>query len=607
MNFSIPLLVLSLFYLVLIACEYFYKQRYASVENTIYTGILVNSILGVILDLAGLWAHSALAEDSILRWIIVKFYMQFLLTFLILLIWYVILLICKSEKNLSIMDLYKTDKKTGFIFGLYIFCTALNFILPFEYFKDGSVVYIYGPNSDFMSGIAMIILFTSIFLMFRFKNILDSTKTRPVIIFCSMMIPVTLIQMLDPSLLFVTSLVAFVTVYMYHTIENPDMKMIEELNLAKDSAEKANRAKTDFLSSMSHEIRTPLNAIVGFSQALSFSNLPDSAKEEVSNIMMASDTLLEIINGILDISKIEADKLEIIDNEYSFTKIYNELCKLGKVRLGDKDIILNYYIDPTIPSVLYGDHVRVKQVILNILTNAIKYTERGKIDFNVNCVIKDGVCRLIVSVADTGKGIKEDKINSLFNKFERLEEDKNSTIEGTGLGLAITKKLVELMDGKIVVQSIYGEGSKFTIALDQKIVDKEYEEAVVTIVEKIDLSDKNILIVDDNMINLKVASKLLSFYNCNIDTINSGLGAIDLINTNNYDLVFMDDMMPVMTGVETFIKLKESGFNIPCIALTANAISGMKEQYLEYGFTDYLAKPIDRDELDYLIKKYIVK
>lgn len=361
---------------------------------------------------------------------------------------------------------------------------------------------------------------------------------------------------------------------------------------------------------MSHEIRTPLNAIVGFSEALKEEDLPDNVKEEVDDIISASESLLEIVNGILDISKIEANKLEIINNEYQPKKIFNDLISLTKVRIGEKPIDFRVSIDPTVPPILYGDYTRVKQIILNILTNAAKYTKQGFIEFKVNSVIQNDICRLIISVEDSGIGIKEENINKLFTKFERFEE-KNTTVEGTGLGLAITKRLVELMHGKIVCQSVYGKGSKFTVAIDQRIVNKEVSELenTINVFEDLDLNDKRVLVVDDNLINIKVAIRLLQNYNVQTDSVTSGFDALNKINSGEkYDLIFLDDMMPKMSGVETLRKLKEiNGFNIPTVALTANAIAGMKEKYLECGFDDYLSKPIEKVELYRVVYKYLNK
>ncbi len=454
-----------------------------------------------------------------------------------------------------------------------------------------------------------IFILICLYLCFRNRKKINK-KFIPLLIFLVLGTICFLIQIIFPELFLIVPLEVFVTSVMYHTIENPDVKMIEQLNIAREDADKANQAKSDFLSSMSHEIRTPLNAIVGFSQALEEEDLPESARDEVSDIISASESLLEIVNGILDISKIEANKLDIINDEYNFRKLFHDLVMLTKARMGeDSKLDFQFSMDESIPGVLYGDHARVKQVILNLLTNAVKYTKEGYLKFRVDSVIKDDICRLIISVEDSGIGIKQENINKLFSKFERLGVEKEITIEGTGLGLAITKKLVDLMNGKIVVQSVYGRGSKFTIALDQKIVlgKEDVKEETPQELRIIDCSSKKILIVDDNNVNLKVAMRLLRDYKINIETSDSGFDCLNKIKQGNtYDLILMDDMMPKMSGTETFHKLKEdSSFNTPVVILTANAITGMKEKYLSEGFNDYLAKPIDKLALNEVIIKFL--
>ena len=493
--------------------------------------------------------------------------------------------------------------------AFHFLITIFIFILPVYLNTVKHQEYSYGPSVDLLFAIiAVMIVAMILVLLINIKN-LRKKKVLPIIVFVILMGISAIIQNIWPHILLANFFFSIVTCLMYFTIENPDVKMIEQLNIARDQADKANSAKSDFLSSMSHEIRTPLNAIVGFSESLKEEDLPVNAKEEVNDIISASQSLLEIVNGILDISKIEANKLEIINNEYDIHKMFKDLVSLTKVRIGDKPIELKVNIDQSIPQVLYGDHTRVKQIILNLLTNAAKYTEKGFIEFNVQSVIKDEMCRLIISVKDSGKGIKEENIDKLFTKFERSDE-KNSTIEGTGLGLAITKKLINLMNGNIVVQSEYQKGSNFIVSLDQAlvknptIINKEEEQQNQV---KTSYKDKKILIVDDNELNLKVAQRLLQSYEMQIDTVLSGDEALTKIRANeHYDLILLDDMMPHKSGSETLIELRQiENFNIPVVVLTANAIEGMKEKYLEMGFDDYLAKPISKDELKRVLLKYL--
>ena len=398
---------------------------------------------------------------------------------------------------------------------------------------------------------------------------------------------------------------------MYHTIENPDVKMIKQLEVAKEQADKANHAKSEFLSSMSHEIRTPLNAIMGFSNGLLEEEINDAAKSDVKNIIMASENLLELVNGILDISKIEANKLEIIETPYNFKDMFDELVLLTKARLGDKPLDFKYSYDKNIPEYLYGDAIRLKQVIINLLTNAVKYTNSGYMMLNISGKIKEDKVKLVITVQDSGIGIKKENIDKLFSKFDRLGVEKETSVEGTGLGLAITKKLVELMHGNINVQSEYGSGSKFIIRVDQNILKgKELEDAKnkkpVQTEQIIDAHGKKVLVVDDNLLNIKVAERLLAKYNVTLECVMSGQECLNKVNEGKYDLILLDDMMPKMTGGETFIKLKEiEGFNTPVVILTANAITGMREKYLSDGFDDYLAKPIEQLELNRVIKKYL--
>ena len=612
MNSSIFFQICSLFYISLLLIIYFSKKRLGTVENKIYIILAVTNLIGLILDISSVYTISNMSQYPILNKFVSKAYLVYLLSWMFLFTIYVFIISTNKKIDKNKTELHLSDYKNKVYPAtiLYFIFLILTIILPLYYKDNGNVIYSYGPSTNLLYFVSGLCIFTwLICLLLNFKQI-KQKKYVPIFAFLIIGTLVTIIQGAHPEYLLMTSMETFITFLMYFTIENPDMKLINELNIAKDQAIKANNAKSEFLSSMSHEIRTPLNAIVGFSQALSEEDINDNAKDEVKDIMMASNSLLELVNGILDISKIESGKIEIVNTEYQFKNIYDELVILAKARMGDKPLDFRCHYDEDIPSVLYGDYTRIKQIILNILTNAVKYTREGYIDFSVSSVRKDDICRLIISVEDSGIGIKEENIPKLFTKFERLDLEKNITIEGTGLGLAITKKLVELMNGTIVVQSIYGKGSKFTIAIDQRVVHKEVvvEKSEEKKVSEVHAEGRKVLIVDDNKINLKVASRLLENYKLDITTVESGALCIDKVNSNTYDLILMDDMMPNMSGVETLHKLKEiDGFATPVVALTANAVTGMKEKYLNDGFDDYLAKPINRDELNNIVAKYLNK
>ena len=595
---NLVFLFVGLIFITILLTTYFSKQVQNSKENLLFKRLIILNMIGFLVEISLQIIVRCGGIDSKVATIFSYLYLMYIVAWLTYFALYTFIISFDKKNKDSYERKIQTLKKI-FLIAMFISFIIL-FFLPIKKYYNGSEMYTYGLGIDYIFAISGFhFILWILVLVLNLKKIKDK-KYFPIFLIILLLTINIILQKYNPSILIATMIHTLVCYTMYFTIENPDMKMVEQLEIAKKAADRANSAKTDFLSSMSHEIRTPLNAIVGFSDCISEAKDLDEAKENAKDIVNASTTLLEIVNGILDISKIEAGKLEIVNSTYNAKELFEGLAKLIKPKMDEKALDFSYYIAPDLPPVLYGDYASIKKVVTNLLSNASKYTDKGFVKYEVNCIRSTDACKLIITVEDSGRGIKKESVDKLFTKFQRVEEDKNTTIEGTGLGLAITKQLVELMGGKIIVHTIYGEGSKFTVVINQKIEKAVVREKVNTVNDNLDLSNTKILIVDDNNLNLKVATKLLERYKANnVECVESGFECLDKVKEGNkYDVILLDDMMPKMSGIETLNKLKEiDGFNIPVVALTANAITGMREKYLNSGFDDYLAKPIEKNDL----------
>ena len=374
-----------------------------------------------------------------------------------------------------------------------------------------------------------------------------------------------------------------------------------EAELQREAAQAANEAKGRFLAHMSHEIRTPMNAILGMSELLLQEKLSTRQLQYVNDMYISAKALLDIINDILDVSKLQAGKLTLVPVHFDFSALIENVRTIAQFLIGDKNIVFKFDIQEETPVCLYGDDVRLRQALLNILSNAVKFTEKGQVQFTINCT--DDTIRMAVS--DTGLGIPTEKIPSLFEAFEQADIYKNRKTTGTGLGLTITKAIIEMMGGKIRVESVYGQGTSFHIEIPKVLGDENLIHRSDSKDTSLYAPDAKVLVVDDNQINLNVANGLLQLYHIEVDNAISGKQSIEMVQKKQYDIVLMDYMMPEMTGTEATQLIRESGNSVPIISLTASAVVGAKEMMLEAGMDDYLAKPIIKFELLQMLKKWL--
>lgn len=590
--------IYSLFYSLLINIVYFSSKRLRSIENKIFEKIMLTNFVGVLLAIGSYFTIKNIDRFELLNTFVSKGYIIYLLTWLTLFSVYIFVISIKDGK----------DKKSGVnkiinLFGiLYLIFLIIIIIKPLYYHNSNGAIYSYGPSANVMYIVSIVyITVWLIRLSTNIKRIRDK-KYLPIFAFMGLGLVVMIIQKQHPELLLMTSMETFIVFLMYHTIENPDMQIIEEVHRAKEISDNANEEKSMFLYNMTNEIR-------GITKDIDYS--ADNILEEVDNkkvdVLNIGNSAREIKNNtakfttmtneILDISQMDSN-IKIYNDKYNVKIIIKELVQIYKKKAEDKGISFRTNIASDIPPYLYGDSMGLKKALSIILDNSVKYTSSGFIDFDVSTIIKRDIARLVITVEDSGSGIKAEDLNKIFNK--KVNDNERLNIK---YNLYNAKRLVILMGGTIIPSSVYGRGTTIKVVLDQKIADiddalDKYE----SVYDK-----KSILLVDDNVSSGKIFTKMLKDTNIELSIVTSGKECLDKIrNKDKYDLILLDEDMEPLDGITVMRKLKEiRTFNTKTILLTKNNDYEYNDDYLEYGFDGYLLKPIDKDKLFELIDKYL--
>ncbi|WP_051226755.1 ATP-binding response regulator [Butyrivibrio sp. MC2013] len=515
-------------------------------------------------------------------------------------------------------DYHSETLLPGLIFVGAVILMIINLFMGFFNRFDRELGYSHGPFFGLMFILPLIMVFISISLLIRARSVLRKWEIRTILILYTLLVVgIALRVTILPEYMPDGFLIALGALGILFSLETPDYRSLMK---TMDDLERATRIKDNFLISITHEVRTPINTMLGMNELILRKSDNDEVRECAENAVEAGNTLLSLVNDLLDLSKVESGTQEIVNAEYEPASLINDCYNMISDRAASKGLEFTIICEETIPSLLKGDMIRIRQVMINMLTNAVKYTDKGSIIMEVRGrEIGEGRVNFIIKVSDTGIGIREEDLPKVFEKFGRADLPRNRSIEGTGLGMPLSKGLCQAMNGDIEVMSTFGKGSIFIATIPQEVVDPtplgtfkiggEHKNIAPMKYHLFNAPKAKILIVDDTKLNLKLIKKLLEPTQVQVTTAESGPKALSLLEEEEYDLIFMDHLMPDMDGIETYKLFKESNSsfnkNTPVIMLTANAMRGMKEEYLAMGFDDYLGKPVIGEKLEQMIIKWL--
>lgn len=593
--------------IILLTVVYFTKTTFKSEENKIYGWLIITSFIGQILHILSYITIYNMEYVPLINNIVTKSYLIYLVVWISLLFVYICIVTYKYSKE-------KGTKKKIRKIGLYTFLIdvivlMLLLMLPTYCYRDGAIVYTYGSSVNLIYLISIIYITISILIfMTHFKLIIKEGLKKYIPLFAFVLIGslVMIIQYTNPSLLLITSCETFITFLMYFTIENPDLQMLKEFHKAREFADDINNEKTDFLFNMSNEIKNPIKNINLLSKDILSNN--ENVKRDATEISRLSSNLIQIVNNILDITDLETRKIDIQGTKYNVSNLFQSINKQFETKISS-EIKYNFKYDNSIPEYLYGDSIRIKQVMNILLDNAKTYTKQGFIDVSINSIIKHDICRLIIKVEDSGIGMTLDEQEHLFDKQKIYIDESLKIIDDNQNNLGVAKSLINLMNGSIIVNSEYGKGTIFTVVLDQKITNERKSKQIETVEKYEEIyvnNDKILLVINSEDLSKKV-NKILKKYSIDTVEVTGGQACLErLRNKEKYNVIVIEEELEKLSCEDTLNKIKDTpGYKIPVIIMTKNNEFGSKERYLEKGFKDVISLPLKKEDFIKIMDKYV--